>query len=536
MKKRLFLCLASAALLLCLASCTHEHTASEWTLNRDASCFAIGLRVKTCTDCGAIVDEEIIPTIEHTVVFGDSKEPTCTEAGYTAAESCSFCYAVIRESVEIPALGHTSVSVEAKAPTCTEDGYTESEICSVCEEILVASEIVEKLGHDIEYVEGTPATCTEPGYTYSESCKTCKTVLYERQDVPSKGHEWVTKYAKNPTCSEDGNTEGIYCYRCSEWKVESEKIDKLPHTPIEVAEKPATCTEPGYRAGVRCTVCNNTISGLVNVPAKGHDFDILTNSCKDCFTLEYPEIKTRNDFLEIESSTEEALVVYLDYIIDPNGGYYYYIPIDASMTTTDYYRFVGTPGVVYPFYIDIKGRTEDIRFDFVNVTLKLNEHSLISSSTEADIHIGFYGTECGFVGSDGQKGDNRTLLNTSSKKGGAGYEAITMLGGDLTITVGCTNTFIKGGNGGAGGNGMDAGVTPMNGTNAANGGDGARAIVASSITVNFVNGFSADNVVIEGGKGGAGGKGGKGFVLFKDGKDGDNGADAPASNVAIEYR
>ena len=83
----------------------HEHSWSEWTVTKEATCTEKGEETRTCA-CG---------------------------------ES---------ETREIAALGHTEEIIPAVEATCTETGLTEGVKCAVCGEILVEQEVVPALGHD----------------------------------------------------------------------------------------------------------------------------------------------------------------------------------------------------------------------------------------------------------------------------------------------------------------------------------------------------------------------------------------------------
>lgn len=53
------------------------HTAGEWKTTADATCTATGSRVKYCTTCGAVVEEEAIPTTAHIDENGDNFCDNC---------------------------------------------------------------------------------------------------------------------------------------------------------------------------------------------------------------------------------------------------------------------------------------------------------------------------------------------------------------------------------------------------------------------------------------------------------------------------
>ena len=182
------------------------------------------------------------PCAHENTELRNAKEATCTKPGYTGDTYCTDCGEKTGTGTAIPAKGHTEVTDPAVEPTCTTPGKTEGKHCSVCHEILVAQE-----------------------------------------EVPAKGHSWDEgKVTTAPTC-ENAGVKTYTCTVCNETKTEA--IDATGHTSVEVSEKPATCTEAGHKAGKKCSVCGETLSGMEEIPATGHQWDegkVTTEpTCKD---------------------------------------------------------------------------------------------------------------------------------------------------------------------------------------------------------------------------------------------------------------
>ncbi|MBQ2876148.1 MAG: hypothetical protein IJE25_03985, partial [Clostridia bacterium] len=177
MLKALIISSSLLAILLILASCSHEHTPSDWIVDTQPTCEADGSRHKECLDCKETLKTETIDKLDHTPVIDAAIAPTCTESGLTEGKHCSACKTVLVKQTEVAALGHTEVIDKAIAPTCTETGLTEGKHCSACKTVLVMQTEVAALGHTEVIDKAIAPTCTETGLTEGKHCSACKTVL-----------------------------------------------------------------------------------------------------------------------------------------------------------------------------------------------------------------------------------------------------------------------------------------------------------------------------------------------------------------------
>lgn len=234
----------------------------------------------------------------HTTAYKEGYAATCTEDGLTKGEYCETCGVVFSPQTVIPAKGHdygqdgkckvcgamdpnykpphthTYESV-SKEPTCTESGFTEKVFCSTCGEVFLQPKEIKALGHNFvngyctrcnapevhEYVtvQGKAPTCVEPGYTDFVYCKICNEVKQMSETIPPLGHEynggytcvrcgadlnghihtWVIEKYVAPTCQEPGRTEGKYCSTCGYVESTQQFIPRVPHN---------------YKDG-KCTMC-----------------------------------------------------------------------------------------------------------------------------------------------------------------------------------------------------------------------------------------------------------------------------------------
>ena len=220
------------------------------------------------TKCGVCGDElsgfEVIPPAGHQWDEGKvTTEPTCEGTGVKTF-TCSNCQEKRYE--DIPATGHQwdegKVTTE---PKCEEAGV-KTYTCTVCN--TTKTEAIDATGHTPVEVSEVPATCTKPGKKAGTKCSVCDTILSGVEEIPAKGHQWNDgEITTAPTCTEKG--EKTYtCSVCDETKTEA--IDPKGHTPVDVAAKDATCTEKGNTSGTKCSVCDTILSGVEEIPAKGH--------------------------------------------------------------------------------------------------------------------------------------------------------------------------------------------------------------------------------------------------------------------------
>lgn len=251
MKRNLLFALILMLFSFSLFSCgeelslENEHSYGEWKITKTPSCTDEGERSKTCSGCGDVIIEELLPT-GHEEKTLPAVLPTCTDKGLTEGKLCSVCGEILLQQTELPVLPHSFGEwFTFKEPTCTEDGerrkvcdcgFYESSvikaehkyvltdcsvprICDVCGEAESAP-----LGHDFGEWTVIESTCEEQG-SRSRSCKRCGGS--ETYVISPTGHSFgAWKTALVPTCDAIGERERF----CTCGKKESEEIPALGHS------------------------------------------------------------------------------------------------------------------------------------------------------------------------------------------------------------------------------------------------------------------------------------------------------------------
>ena len=240
----------------------HKHTGGK------ATCTEWG----KCTSCGTAYLEPL----GHNIVKHDGQDPTCTDPGWWAYETCSRCdYTTYQE---IPASGHKyGALVPEKSATCTAEGIRAHYQCADCNKYFDAGKqetTPDKLKIPLaahrygDFTVDKPATCTENG-SKSRHCSRCGAKTDETA-IPATGHKWVIDAAVAPTCTQTGLTEGKHCSVCNTVLTPQTTVEKLPHSWDDGVEtKAPTCTEEGVKT-FTCSRCNNTKTE--SIPALDHDW------------------------------------------------------------------------------------------------------------------------------------------------------------------------------------------------------------------------------------------------------------------------
>ncbi|MDD6995336.1 MAG: hypothetical protein SPH68_05580 [Candidatus Borkfalkiaceae bacterium] len=316
MKKKFAITSLAFVLLTCvllLASCSCKHTYSEWQTTREATCTEAGEKTRTCSKCNDVQTETVSALGHDLGALIPSKEPTCTEDGYTEHYHCARCGKDFAQSgTEIEAKIPASHKLEfvAEVVSCTTNGVAAHDHCTVCGKNFIGG--VEKtdnelktapVNHTLEFIAEVDATCTSGGVLAHDRCSVCgKNFIagVEETDDELKtdalGHNYYTVEALDATCTTDGAIAHLHCDGCGSNIVKGvEKTAgelKIPasHSLVTVSGAEKTCTTDGVIEHERCTVCGKCfIDGVEKTDSElkisaGHELEDVAEVAKTCTT------------------------------------------------------------------------------------------------------------------------------------------------------------------------------------------------------------------------------------------------------------
>ncbi|MBQ6850917.1 MAG: hypothetical protein IJN77_07765, partial [Oscillospiraceae bacterium] len=167
-------------------------------------------------------------------------------------------------------------------------------------------------GHaKLDYVSGTYATCEKAGeITYT--CNHCLATVVEKPEAV--GHAYDDGViTTDPGCEKTG-VKTFTCQNVATGKVTTceaptytEEVAATGHTSTDLAAVSPKCEEVGYTAGTVCSVCNTILSGHVEIPATGHDQNVVIDAvAATCETTGLTEGKKCSKCGEIQVAQTET--------------------------------------------------------------------------------------------------------------------------------------------------------------------------------------------------------------------------------------
>ena len=258
----------------------HQNIAEKKENETNPSCTTDGSYdlVKYCTDDNAEISREhvIVPALGHDLVHHDKQDPTCTEAGWAAYDTCSRCDYTTYQVIEATGHQHISIREENRVePTCTTDGSYD--FVTFCEddnaEISREQKTIPALGHDLIHHDSQDPTCTEAGWAAYDTCSRCN--YSTKVVIPATGHQHLSTREENrveATCTTDGSYDLVtFCTDDNaEINREHKTISALGHSLIHHDKQDPTCTSIGWEAYDTCWRCDYTTYKAINPTGHQH--------------------------------------------------------------------------------------------------------------------------------------------------------------------------------------------------------------------------------------------------------------------------
>ena len=312
----------------------HEHKYTS-KVTKEPTCTEQGYTLNVCKNCGDTYKSDFVDKIDHNYKYEVVKEPTCTEEGL-GKYICTECGDNYTKTIS-----KTDHNYEQKVvkPTCTEQGYTLN-VCKNCGDTY-KSDFVDKIDHNYKYEVVKEPTCTEEGlgkYICTE-CGDNYTKAISKTD-----HNYEQEVVK-PTCTEQGYTLNV-CKNCGD-TYKSNFVDKIDHNyKYEVVKEP-TCTEEGIGKYI-CTECGETL--IDTIPTIDHSYVITTtpatmksngrkiSKCSICNNVQYDNViskissvsisktaftyngKTQTPTVTVKDSKKKTLKNKTDYTVTYSSG------------------------------------------------------------------------------------------------------------------------------------------------------------------------------------------------------------------------
>ena len=328
------------------------------------TCTDDGMKYLKCSRCDVYSEDAVIlPATGHSMTEYSGVEPTCTGSGQSTYYSCSLCNKYFSDaigSVEmqenewyLAPLGHDYVSHNAQDPTCTEIGWAAYETCTRCDYTNYTE--IPATGHSLTETPAVTETCTSDGNSAYWTCSYCSKYFSDASGeneiaadswvIPATGHSLTETPAEAATCTTDGNSAYWTCDYCNKYYSDEDGVNEITmdswviyatgHTygaPVEENRVEPTVTADGsYDTVVYCSVCGEEVSRVPNTIEK-LKVEVVGNS-----------LTTEGDvLLNAYLSIPEAAVTGssdLKVVLYENGEPVQTLSVDSSMLTSNGYKF-----------------------------------------------------------------------------------------------------------------------------------------------------------------------------------------------------
>lgn len=243
-----------------------DHTPGQWITVRAATDSQTGLRQKSCTVCGKVLEEETVPMLSsssaagkndktsanhvHSYTYEITSEASCTESG-VKTYTCTTCGSTFE--TKIPATNHPSRKTVRKEGTCGNPGTIET-VCNLCDAVISSESIYYE--HDWGKWEVTTAATSASKGVKQRTCKDCGKVETKSTNATAVTYTGSTNGSASGSGSSNGSSGG--------------GSTTCNHNYTARITVSATCTSAGTTINT-CTLCGATTTEAAPA-ALGHLF------------------------------------------------------------------------------------------------------------------------------------------------------------------------------------------------------------------------------------------------------------------------
>lgn len=295
-----------------------DHTPGNWVTVRTATNSQTGLRQRSCTTCGRVLEEETIPMLtpatpvntstsntgsntntntgsntntntnanstdnhKHSYTYEITKEASCTEKG-EKTYTCATCGSTFKTS--IPATNHPSRKTVRTEGNCANPGKIET-ICNLCNAVISS----ETLYYDHNWSSWT----TDSSGNQTRTCKNCNETQTKNKSGSSSNNN---NNNNNGSSGNTGNNGGNSGNNGGNSGNNGGNSGTTPHTHTytsAITTQP-TCESPGVTT-YTCTAGDNSYtenapealghrwgSWVTTKPATTEEEGVMTKTCTRC--------------------------------------------------------------------------------------------------------------------------------------------------------------------------------------------------------------------------------------------------------------
>lgn len=289
-----------------------NHEFGEWVVDDAATCTEDGSKHRTCSICGAVVND-IIPAINHD--YGDPS--------YSWSNDYSSCTAsMVCKNDASHIISETAISTSVvNKPSCTEDGLVTYSVTFNNSSFKAQS--IEVTVPVTGHIWGEPNYVWASDYSSVTASRLCKN---DSNHVESETVSTTSNVTLEPTCTNKGQTTYTSASFSNEaFEVQSIVVDDIEATGHSYGS-PTYLWSSDYSTCTASAVCSNDSSHIVSETVDSISEDLGDGLWR--YTATFTDTLFETQIREIEKPTLDKLT----FIIDDSAQYYW---VKAASTSIE---------------------------------------------------------------------------------------------------------------------------------------------------------------------------------------------------------